>query len=221
MFADGERCFAHWSRADRAVVADLDDRAPGIGLAERADRDVDRYCWPHGLGHRTDAAIHLLEWAERLRLRLSHAYGHLCVGWITGGDTFEDCPAQDPETRRVKCQHADACAAAWSDHIHAGDQPCPGECNCYVYFTPSDHCPGLSSSHTVFDHLTLWEGPHGLRLGLGQPYHLGEPEVQILSAFKADPRISVQVLPPGNGWYHPSAWLVCVAGCVPAAGVAA
>lgn len=76
-FADGTRCSRHQTDADRALLADLDRRAPGIGI--KADS------WPYGPNIDAVSRAELLAWAEHEKVREASSTGSRCaLHWLVG-----------------------------------------------------------------------------------------------------------------------------------------
>jgi hypothetical protein len=76
---DTRRCHRHATEEQRAFAAELDARAPAVGIQPGGASGPG---WPYGPNIDVEARQGLLEWAEPLGLRLSKA-GH-CVRWIRG-----------------------------------------------------------------------------------------------------------------------------------------
>lgn len=79
-YPDGtRRCFRHATPEQRALVAELDQRAPAVGIQSNGGGALG---WPYGPSVDVEARRGLLEWAEPRRLRLS-SVGQ-CLRWIRG-----------------------------------------------------------------------------------------------------------------------------------------
>lgn len=82
IFPDGQRCFRHQSPADRAWVADLNQRAQTVGIIPDSSRG-----WPYGPNLYVKGRSDLIEWATRYGLRLSftHKDGNDSLHWLRRG----------------------------------------------------------------------------------------------------------------------------------------
>lgn len=91
---DGRRCHRHMTPADRTLVAELDKRAPGVGIKPDA--------WPYGADIDVRSRRRLLDWAEHYELRRSKTTcGGVC--WLHSG----------------RCQRSDCWTghSRWMDHV--------------------------------------------------------------------------------------------------------
>jgi hypothetical protein len=101
--AGGRRyCPRHLPDDDRALVADLDRRARGIGLRTTGD-DWPYIDWPYGPNISLPVRLALIEWAEPLGLRYS-PHGR-CLHWISRGRCAVQVCRAGLESRR------------WMDHL--------------------------------------------------------------------------------------------------------